>query len=339
MSEPLDYLNEASYRPEWLKDGVTEASLKAVLNQKDEIARLARELSKFDRFYLIGSGGSYSVQFPIRYVAEKYTNLQVYQYSGWEFIERAPKAASKGSACLFITQSGKTREIIRALEYAKNNGAITMGLSQNSDSLVNNTADFGLGTQARGVTIGKLTSLYLLFGNIFHEKGYDVGKDMIKIAESLPSILLPMITKSKEFARHICIRFKDEREMFVLGGGINWGLAYQYAICTLQEMCWVHATPINYSELRHGPIEMFTPGTPAIFLRSHGGEEELENAVIDWSTSNGVRGIVLDSQGLKVDNLATPFTLFIELEWISYFLSLAKNRDMSKWRYYDKVEW
>jgi glucosamine 6-phosphate synthetase-like amidotransferase/phosphosugar isomerase protein len=47
----------------------------------------------------------------------------------------------------------------------------------------------------------------------------------------------------------------------------------------------------------------------------------------------------LDSQGGEVDNLLTPFTLFIELEWLSYYLSLAKNRDMAQWRYYDKVEW
>jgi fructoselysine-6-P-deglycase FrlB-like protein len=84
---------------------------------------------------------------------------------------------------------------------------------------------------------------------------------------------------------------------------------------------------------------MFAPGTPSIFLRSRGNEGELEKAVVNWCTQNGVRGIVLDSQGVEVDNLITPFTLFIELEWLSYYLSLSKNRDMSQWRYYDKVEW
>ena len=86
MSEPHDYLNEATYRPDWLKDGVTDASLSSILNQRAEIARLAKELSENDRFYLVGSGGSYSVQFPIRYIAEKYTETPVYQYSGWEFL-------------------------------------------------------------------------------------------------------------------------------------------------------------------------------------------------------------------------------------------------------------
>ncbi len=71
MGEPVTYLTEESYRPDWLKDGVTEASLKAVLGAKVEIQRLGRELAKAERFYLVGSGGSYSVQFPVRYLAEK----------------------------------------------------------------------------------------------------------------------------------------------------------------------------------------------------------------------------------------------------------------------------
>jgi fructoselysine 6-phosphate deglycase len=161
---------------------------------------------------------------------------------------------------------------------------------------------------------------------------------MIRLAESLPKLLPSMVPRAKEFGKEMGLRFKDDDEMFVLGGGVNWGLAYQYAVCTLQEMCWVHATPINYSEFRHGPIEVFSPGRVAIFLRGRGGEAEIEDAVVKWCFLNGVRGIILDSQELDVDDLLTPFTLFVELEWLSYYLSLAKNRDMSKWRYYDKAE-
>jgi len=41
---------------------------------------------------------------------------------------------------------------------------------------------------------------------------------------------------------------------------------------------------------------------------------------------------------MDVDNLETPFTLFIEVEWLSYYLSLARNRRMGAWRFYDKVK-
>jgi fructoselysine-6-P-deglycase FrlB-like protein len=339
MGGPIDYLSEETYRPDWLKDGVTEASLKTVLDKEADIKRIGKELERAKRFYLVGSGGSYSVQFPVRYITEKHTDLPVFQYSGWEFLERMPIAANEESACIFISQSGKTKEVVRALEWAKKNGAKTVGLSKEQDSEINKEADIGFGTEARSVTMGKLTTLYLLFGEVLRGKGFEVGRKMIECTETLPNVLTPMIPKAKEVAKIMGLSFKDDQEMFVLGGGINWGLAYQYAICTLQEMCWVHATPINYSEFRHGPVELFTSGKPAIFLRGRGGEDELERSIIDWCNRNGVRTAVFDSQGLEVDNLLTPFTLFVELEWLSYYMSLARNRDMSYWRYYDKVDW
>ena len=334
----MGYLTEETYRPEWLRDGVMESTLNGVIGMKPEIVELGKEIACADRFYLVGSGGSYSVQFPVRYVAEKYTKVPVHQYSGWEFLERKPVAVDGDAACVFISQSGKTKEAVRGLEWANAAGALTLGLAQMPDSPLCTKAGLRLGHGGRAVTIGKLTVLYILFGTVLREKGYEVGDRMIRLAESLPELLPPMVPRAREFGKEMGLRFKDDDEMFVLGGGVNWGLAYQYAICTLQEMCWVHATPINYSEFRHGPLEVFSPGKAAIFLRGRGGEEEIEDAVIKWCFLNGVRGVVLDSQELDVDNLLTPFTLFVELEWLSYYLSLAKNRDMSKWRYYDKVD-
>jgi fructoselysine 6-phosphate deglycase len=334
----MGYLTEETYRPEWLRDGVMESTLNGVIGMKPEIVDLGKEIACADRFYLVGSGGSYSVQFPVRYVAEKYTKVPVHQYSGWEFLERKPVAVDGDAACVFISQSGKTKEAVRGLEWANAAGAMTLGLAQMPDSPLCTKAGLRLGHGGRAVTVGKLTALYILFGTVLREKGYEVGGRMIRLAESLPELLPPMVPRAKEFGKEMGLGFKDDDEMFVLGGGINWGLAYQYAICTLQEMCWVHATPINYSEFRHGPLEVFSPGRAAIFLRGRGGEEEIEDAVIKWCFLNGVRGVVLDSQELDVDNLLTPFTLFIELEWLSYYLSLAKNRDMSKWRYYDRVD-
>jgi len=64
----------------------------------------------------------------------------------------------------------------------------------------------------------------------------------------------------------------------------------------------------------------------------------LENSILKFSKENGVKSVVYDSQGLEVDNLLTPFTLFMEVEWLSFYLSLAKNRRMGSWRFYDKVK-
>jgi fructoselysine-6-P-deglycase FrlB-like protein len=338
MSETEGYLTEDTYRPEWLKDGVTEQTLEAVVKQKPMFEELGKKISEYQRYYLVGSGGSYSVQLPIKYLAEKYTDVPVHVYSGWQFQEQLPKAVDENSVCVFISQSGSTKEIVKALSWCKEKGAVIVGLTQKTKSVINDLASYGVGWEGRGVTLGKLSSLYILFGTIFGSKGFTVGSRMVESATKLPSIIPKMIPKAKETARKQGLELKNYDSIFVLGGGINWGLTYQFSLCTLMEMCWVNGTPIDYSEFRHGALELFTDGTAAIFLRGRGGQRELEERIINFSENNGVKCVVYDSQRLDVDNILTPFTLFEELEWLSYYLSLARNRRMGAWRFYDKVD-
>ena len=336
MGEPIKYLNESTYRPQWLREGEIESTLNAVEGLRSEIQAVGKEVAQAKRIYIVGSGASNSVQFPIRYVAEKYTEIPVLQYSGWEYLERVP-ATRKGDLCIFITHSGKTNEILRGAEWAKSKDATIIGIAQRSDAEINRISDFSFSYVGRSITIAKLAVLYHLFGTVLRERGYEVGGKMGQIADSLSSTIPPMIPKAKENGRALGLRHKDDDEMYVVGGGINWGLTYEFATCFLQELCWVHATPVNYSEFMHGPIELFTPGRAALFLKGRGNEIELENFILNWCINNGVKTIVLDSQGLDVDNLMTPFTLIPDFHWFTYFLSLARNRDMESWRYYDKV--
>jgi len=338
MSEPVDYLTEDTYRPYWLEDGVLEEVLTAVSGKKTELIELGRKLAKADRYFMVGSGGSYSVQLPITYIAEKYTKIPVYAYSGWDFIERHPEAVDENAAVILISQSGKTKETVEALEWCNSKGATTLGLTQRAPSIINEKATMSFAWEARGVTLGKLMSMYYLYGSIFQEKDYPIGSKMLKETDKLVEILPKMVPKAKEAARKQGLEFKDYDSVFVLGGGINWGLAYQFALCTLMEMCWVEGVPINYSEFRHGALELFTDGAAAIFLRGRSSQRSLEDKIIDFCRGNGVKTLIYDSQGLPVDNLLTPFTLFIELEQLSYYLSLARNRRMGAWRFYDKVK-
>jgi fructoselysine-6-P-deglycase FrlB-like protein len=338
MSEPVDYLIEETYCPYWLKEGVTESTLEAIAKKKLELIEIGKKLSEAKRFYMVGSGGSYSVQLPLTYIAEKYTNVPVFAFSGRDFLERQPYAVDEEAVVIHISSSGKTKEILDALDWSNKKGAITMGISQNKESMINAKSNIGYGWGTEGVTFGKLMSLYYLFGSILKEKAYPVGSKMIKEADKLPNLIPAMIPKAKKSARKLGLEFKDYDKIFVIGGGINWGLAYQFALCTLMEMCWIHGISVNYSEFRHGALELFTEGAATIFLRGKSGQRQVEESVLEFSRENVVKSIVYDSQGLDVDNLLTPFTLLIEVEWLSYYLSLAKNRRMGSWRFYDKVK-
>ncbi len=337
MSEPIKYLTEENYSPYWLQPSVTEKTIKSVQSKKDQLIDIGRKFSEHERFYMVGSGGSYSVQYPLRYISEKHTKVPVFNFSSWDFLERKPLGVDDKAAGIFISQSGKTGEVIESMRWFKEQGGVTIGLTQKSESLINDEADHPYGWDAPGVTFGKLASMYYIFGSIFREKGYKIGQEMIDTIDNLVDKLLPIIPDAKENARKQGLAMKDDSEMFVLGGGINYGLAYQFAVCTLMEMCWVHATPVNYSEFGHGSIELFTPGSAALFLKG-AVEYPVSDKILEWAKGNGVRCNEYGDLAANPSNLETPFTLFIELEWFSYYLSLAKNRDMNAWRYYHQYK-
>jgi fructoselysine-6-P-deglycase FrlB-like protein len=338
MSDLVDYLTEDTYRPDWLQEGVIESTLDIVAENKPKILELGKKLAEAKRFYLIGSGGSYSVQLPLVYIGEKYTKVPVHAFSGWSFLENRPEAIDEEAVVILISQSGKTKEILEALEWCNMKGATTFGLTQKQESAINLKADIGYGWEARGVTLGKLMTLYYLFGSIFKEKGYGIGQKMIDETDKLPGLIPDMIPIAKENSRIHGFDFKDYPIIFIVGGGINWGLTYQFAVSTLMEMCWTPGIAVDYSEFRHGPLELFTEGTACVFLRGRSDLKPLEDSIIEFSRENRVKIIEYNSQGLDLDNLLTPFTLFIELEWFSYYLSLAKNRRMGSYRFYDKVK-
>ena len=283
MSRSEDYLKEETYRPEWLRDGVAEFTVGSVLQRRDELYSLGERLASAERYYLVGSGGSYAVQHPIRYLAERHTTIPVYQFSGWDFLERKPNGVDRNAVCIFLSHSGKTREVVRALEWAKESEAVTVGIAKDAKSPICLRAHHGFDYRGSGVTLGKLTTLYLIFSGLLKDKGYKVGSRLSHAAESLINVVPRMAGPAREAARPLGAMFKDDRHIFVVGGGINFGLAYQFALCTLMEMCWIYSTPVDYSEFRHGPIEMFAPGSAAIFLRGKGDESELEDAVIGFA--------------------------------------------------------
>ena len=192
MSEPVDYLTEETYRPAWLQDGVMESTIEAVVKRKPELIELGKKLAKAKRFYMVGSGGSYSVQLPLVYIAEKHTKVPVYAFSAWEFLERKPMGVDEDAVVILISQSGKTKEVVEALEWSNKKGATTFGLTQKKGSVINEKADIGYGWEARGVSFGKLMSMYYLFGTVFNEKGYPIGAKMITETDKLPKIIPPM---------------------------------------------------------------------------------------------------------------------------------------------------
>src|SRR5690606_41013205 len=91
----------------------------------------------------------------------------------------------------------------------------------------------------------------------------DIASDAVaKLPELAPAVRTAHADAADDWA------FKNRREelIYTMAAGSNYGAAYSFAICLLQEMQWVHSAAIHAGEYFHGPFELTDFDVPFIAL-------------------------------------------------------------------------
>lgn len=76
---------------------------------------------------------------------------------------------------------------------------------------------------------------------------------------------------------------KREPLIYTMGSGANWGSAYSFAICILQEMQWVHSAAIHAGEYFHGPFEITDFDVPFIILKGLGNARQMDERALAFA--------------------------------------------------------
>lgn len=69
----------------------------------------------------------------------------------------------------------------------------------------------------------------------------------------------------------MAVEHKDTDYHMVIGSGMLWGEAYDYAMCILEEMQWIKTKSIHAAEYFHGTLELVEEDTSLILFY---GEDE-----------------------------------------------------------------
>lgn len=298
-------------------------------------AWLARGL---DHVYWVGCGGSFAVLEPPKWLADKYSTLPMDRYSGWEFVRRAPARLSPRSAVALGSHSGKTEEILMALQLAKSRGAQTVSFSQSGTPLTQG-ADVALTYDSPATNLSKLLLSYLIVTEVLIQRDHQaVGTELKNALKTLPEAVHAAKETTEAHSRALATQYRDAQNFYVVGTGLLAGLAYQFAICNLLEMQWVHSTSLNAAEFQHGPLEIVQPGLPMIFLL--GADEtrgETERAM-EFSRRHGAKIIAFDMKEIPgIHPLLAPFGVHLPLQWFNWYLGVERNHPVSTRRYMGKV--
>jgi glucosamine--fructose-6-phosphate aminotransferase (isomerizing) len=160
-----------------------------------------------------------------------------------------------------ISQSGESTDTNLVLERAKQQGALTMGITNEKASTLASLAEHAFLVRAgkeRSVAAtktytGQLLAMYLLA----HALGGSIRVDDL---EKLPEAVEDALRLEPQIAT-LSERYRYMRQAVVVGRGLNYANAFEFSL-KLMETCYVVAERFSSADFLHGPIALVEPSFP-----------------------------------------------------------------------------
>ncbi|EEU0868947.1 fructoselysine 6-phosphate deglycase [Escherichia coli] len=260
-----------------------------------------------DRIYFVACGSPLNAAQTAKHLADRFSDLQVYAISGWEFCDNTPYRLDDRCAVIGVSDYGKTEEVIKALELGRACGALTAAFTKRADSPITSAAEFSIDYQADCIWEIHLLLCYSVVLEMITRlaPNAEIGKIKNDLKQ-LPNALGHLVRTWEEKGR-------QHGEL-----ASQWPMIYTVA-----------AGPLR-------PLEIVEPGVPFLFLLGNDESRHTTERAINFVKQRTDNVIVIDyaeiSQGLHP--WLAPFLMFVPMEWLCYYLSIYKDHNPDERRYY-----
>ena len=176
-----------------------------------------------------------------------------------------------GSACLAISQSGKSPDIVAMADAARKAGSLTIALTNTPDSPLAKASDHTIDILAgveKSVAATKtfMNSAVAGLALMAHCTNDDA---LMQALRDLPGYLAKAVECDwMELAGALA----GESSLFILGRGPSFAIANEAAL-KFKETCAMHAESYSAAEVMHGPLALVRPGFPVLALAARDASE------------------------------------------------------------------
>ena len=250
----------------------------------------------------------------------------------------------RDSLVIGVSQSGEGVDINLTLENAKRSGAITLGITNEANSAMTKITDETFLIHAKRERSLAATKTYTGQQLIFHllaeglagqRKGHEI--------ERLPELAASSLTLQPNIEAMV-ERFVFMEHCVVIGRGLNYGNAYEFAI-KLMETCYVIAERFSGADFLHGPIAMIERSFPAFVFAPPGPTLSGTIELLGRLKTLGAETLVISSEATalklgtrslklptKINEILSPIPYIIPAQMFAALLSVAKglNPDVSR---------
>ena len=305
-----------------------------------------------NRIVIVACGTSWHAGLVAEYVFEELARINVEVEYASEFRYRNP-VIHPGDVIIAISQSGETADTLVAIERAKEQGAIILGVVNVVGSSIARISHAGSYTHA-GPEIGvastkaftaQLAVLSLMAIQLGHWRGTLSEERMKVLLNELSAVpeKAESILSQASAIQAIAGQYASARDFLYLGRGYNFPVALEGAL-KLKEISYIHAEGYPAAEMKHGPIALVDDQLPVVFVATRDAYHEKvvsnmqeikarDGRVISVITEGDEWAKSLSEASIEIppcDEVIAPILSVIPLQLLAYYIGVLKGLDVDK---------
>ncbi len=195
------------------------------------------------------------------------------------------KLKLQGSVCLAISQSGKSPDIVRMAEMARQQGALTLVMTNHPDSDLAQAGNHTLNLHAGAEVSVAATKTFVtsVVSALWLLAEWQNDADLLAAIWQLPKAL-------DQAARTDWSALGDQiasrQSLYCLGRGPAYAISNEAAL-KFKETCQLHAESYSSAEVLHGPVSIIDRGFPVLALAA---ADQAEQAVVGVADALAAKG-------------------------------------------------
>ena len=225
-----------------------------------------------------------------------------------------------------ISQSGKAEDVRAVLRDARQQGALTLAITNFADSPLAQTAAYHLSLLAEIEFSVAATKTYTAQLTVIAMLASALADDTTMQSEltALPQAAAETLRISQDIAGW-AQRYRDMDRLTVLGRGYNYATACEISL-KVKELTYIASEGYSEADFRHGPIAVVQQGYPVILVAPRGKALAAMRDMLTIVKAKGADTLIIsnDSDLLQEGKRAIPIATIPE--WLSPIIAVMPGQ-------------
>ncbi len=323
--------NSSRMRQEVLE--IPQAVARLLDNQGDAVRAAAAALRARNPGFLVSvaRGSSDHVATYLKYASELLSGTPIASVGPSIASVYQSKLRLAESACLSVSQSGQSPDIVAMARMAREQGALSVAITNDSASPLAKVSDHCLFLDAGPELSVAATKTFVnsAVAGIWLLAEWIQDAELITAIRDLPAQLEQAVHQDWS---GVIAAVETRNSLFCLGRGPSYAIAHEAAL-KFKETCQLHAESYSSAEVLHGPVSIVDTGFPVLALcaadAAEGALAEVADQIADKGASVfATTDLVTTAQSLPRTHTGHPLTEPIAL--ITSFYAMVEQLATSR---------